>query len=218
MIVVLQCAGTKRNDALTFSQADGRKVKCVARPDEAPPSAGFTYAHPDGMADLTRTWRQAVSETNQGHDGSSKLHRAFELDEPPASPTLYRELVSVLGLDRVYILSAGWGLIRSDYGLPDYDITFAPEALKKAPWKYRGRRDKFEDYMQLPAAETDSLMFIGSKAYLPQFLTLTKSYRGKRTVFYNSITRPTAPGCATELFPSRNRRTWQYECALKLLE
>ena len=40
----------------------------------------------------------------------------------------YGLLVDRFGLNTVYILSAGWGLVRADYLLPYYDITFSPSA------------------------------------------------------------------------------------------
>ena len=40
----------------------------------------------------------------------------------------YEYLVNQLGEDKVFILSAGWGLIPAPFLTPDYDITFSGNA------------------------------------------------------------------------------------------
>jgi hypothetical protein len=37
-------------------------------------------------------------------------------------------LVEKFGIEKVFILSAGWGLIRADFLTPNYDITFSGSA------------------------------------------------------------------------------------------
>ena len=39
----------------------------------------------------------------------------------------YRALVKRFGIDKTYILSAGWGLIPASFLTPYYDITFTGE-------------------------------------------------------------------------------------------
>jgi hypothetical protein len=41
--------------------------------------------------------------------------------------TIYRDLVATIGWDNVYILSAGWGLIRADDKIPPYNVTFSSD-------------------------------------------------------------------------------------------
>ena len=50
-IVVIQCAGRKRNDAGSLGFDNGRKALFVAKPDQAPEGGPYTYAHPDGTDD-----------------------------------------------------------------------------------------------------------------------------------------------------------------------
>jgi hypothetical protein len=48
------------------------------------------------------------------------LYPAFELYKND----IYRKLVDCFGIDKTFILSAGWGLIRASFLTPWYDITF----------------------------------------------------------------------------------------------
>ena len=217
MIVVLQCAGTKRKDAPSLETAEGRQVQFVAKPQLAPRSLRRQAAHPDEASDTGPTWRDVLVSYNLKGTNPLGLLRAFELYAPPAAPTVYRDLVEGFGIEKVYILSAGWGLVRSDFLIPDYDITFAREVLKKDASKHRSAADNFSDFHQLPANVQDEIVFIGSKSYVRLFGHLTRSVRTRRTIYYNSSEAPKERGCRTLLFPSTNKRTWHYECAAELL-
>jgi hypothetical protein len=94
----------------------------VAHPEQAPFGAEWLYAHPDGRSDVPgQTWRQQlVAYNTSARDNPLGLLEAYRLYKNP----VYDELVVAYGLANVFILSAGWGLIRADYLLPDYDITF----------------------------------------------------------------------------------------------
>ena len=50
------------------------------------------------------------------------------------------QLVEIFGIDNVYILSAGWGLIRASFLTPNYDITFS------APAGAYNLRRKYDQY------------------------------------------------------------------------
>jgi hypothetical protein len=124
------------------------------------------------------------------------LLRAFELYQKAA----YRRLVERFGAFKVYILSAGWGLIGASFLTPDYDITFSAQAKKKAPWKFR-EGDRYEDLCHLPADTVEPVVFFGGKDYAPLFCKLTGVIRSKRTIFCNASEPPEAPGCALQRFP-----------------
>ena len=216
MIVVLQCAGTKREGAGKLQTESGKPVLFVAKPQLAVQTPEELLAHPDDASDFGRTWRDLLISYNASDANPLKLCRAFELYTPPAAPSIYQQLVHRLGFDNVYILSAGWGLIRSDFLTPDYDITFAREVLKKAPWKHRPGSE-FRDCRQMPDDIEDHVVFLGSKSYVGLFCSLTRSVRAPKAVYYNSSIPPKAVGCSVVRFESDNRRTWHYECAAELL-
>ena len=210
MIYVIQCAGSKRPDAGTFRTVHGRSVSFVARPEQAPPVPGQIYALPDDQSDQPgQTWRQLLTEMNKkGTFNSPSLLPAGQL----YTPAPYATLVKRFGSDKVFILSAGWGLVRSDFLLPTYDITFANSA---EAYKRRGKQQRYADYNFLPSMPED-IVFLGGKDYLPLFLELTASTSNRRIVFYNSLNAPRADGCETRLYRTARRTNWHYELATKL--
>jgi hypothetical protein len=65
----------------------------------------------------------------------------------------------------VFVLSAGWGLIRSDFLTPNYDITFTSQAES---YKRRDANDpSFKDFKQLTSDAQDEIFLLASKAYSP---------------------------------------------------
>lgn len=122
MIAVIQCAASKRSDAGRLRTAHGVPVEFVADPQAAPADPSRTYARPDDLSDNRTSWRQLLVAYNQ-EPGSNPLglYPAYQLYENRA----YGRLVDSFGLSNVYVLSAGWGLIRADFLTPHYDITTA---------------------------------------------------------------------------------------------
>jgi hypothetical protein len=110
----------------------------------------------------------------------------------------------------VYVLSAGWGLIRADFLVPQYDITFSQSA---EDYKRRRKTDRYDDFCTLPVETDGNILFFGGKDYLPLFCALTKAVRGRKIVFYNSATAPRLSGCVLRRFDTTTRTNWHYECA-----
>ena len=214
VLCVIQCAGSKRPGAGTFHTSEGRRVAFVAYPAGAPLKPGVLHAHPDDRSEPANldspTWRDLVSEANRAPcRGAPELLPAGRLYTPPA----YAELAGWTGADRLFILSAGWGLVRSDFLLPDYDITFSASA---EAYKRRRSRQPFRDFSALDGAAAEDVVFLGGKSYLPLFLALTASSPGRRMVFYNSASPPLAPGCFLQAYRTMRRTNWHYGCAAEL--
>ncbi len=215
MIAIIQCAASKRQDAGSLRKKDGTKVMFVADPAKAPPGERFAYARPDDRSDTGATWREMLLRYNAAPGNNPLgLFRAYELYENPA----YRRLADRFGMDRTYILSAGWGLIRADFLTPQYDITFSAAVKKNAPWKFRRKTDRYEDLRQLPEDTEEPMLFFGGKDYVPLFCRLTQGIKGRRTIFYNSRQPPDAPGCALQRFSTTTRTNWHYECVNAVLD
>jgi len=140
------------------------------------------------------------------NDNPLGLCQAYELYQNK----IYGRFVGKFSVDNVFILSAGWGLIKGDFLTPYYDITFSPSA---EPYKRRRRVDRYQDLCMLPDNCDEEIVFFGGKDYLPFFHSLTEKARGKRRVFYNSDRPPMLPGCSLERFETRTRTNWHYECA-----
>jgi hypothetical protein len=201
MKLVIQCAGSKDPRAGHLSTKDGRPVAFVANPNACAPNAAVLYARPDDPSDVSGlTWRDRLVRENP-----VGLLPAWRLYTPPA----YAALVEKYGEKDVFILSAGWGLVRADFPLPDYDITFLPSADECVK---RRKGDRYADFQQLVAGAAESIIFFGGKAYLPLFSALTADTASERIVFYNSGTVPVASGCRLVRYETRRLTNWHYSC------
>jgi len=187
-----------------------KPVLFVAQPQAAPADAHHLYARPDDLADSGLSWRQGLLQYNSEAKGNPLgLCPAYQLYRDRTYGT-YGRLVDRFGFERVYILSAGWGLIRADFLTPYYDITFSRSAEL---YKRRGPADRYLDFRMLPDRTEEEVIFFGSKDYLPLFCDLTNALRSRKIVYYNSAHAPQVPGCVPKRFETTTRTNWQYECA-----
>lgn len=201
MKIVIQCAGSKDPRAGHLCARDGRSVAFVANPSACTPNAAALYARPDDPSDVpSLTWRERLIR-----EAHPNLVPAWRLYSRPA----YAGLVRKFGDKDVFILTAGWGLIRADFPTPQYDITFTSSA---EPGMKRGKRDTYADFCQLTADAHEPIVFFGGKDYLPLFCALTAKTPGERIAFYNSQTPPVAPGCRLIRYPTAARTNWHYSC------
>ena len=211
MIVVIQCAARKKDHAGRLRALDGRNVMFVAKPDAAPLGGSQVYARPDDVSDTGKSWRTVLQEYNAAPgDNPLGLLPAWQLYKN----STYNILADHCGPDRLYILSAGWGLIRADFLTPNYDITFS-KARNVEPFKRRGHHETYEDF-KLPTGATESIVFFGGRDYISLFCKLTAKAKGHRTVFYAG-SGTDAPGCTLRRFgdPFTN---WHYQCARAFVE
>lgn len=213
MITVIQCAGSKQRTAGHLQTCDGRDVEFVAKPGAAP-SDGRYYARPDGPSDIAgKSWRDLLSEYNRHPgDNPNRLLPAWKLYRPKA----YKLLNERWGPNRLYILSAGWGLVSANFLTPTYDITFSSSA---APCKRRKKDDEFQDYSMLPSDTTEPIVFLGGKSYVELFCKLTADAKSERTVFFMGR-EPVAPECITRQFRPGEKPfvNWHYQCTKDLVD
>jgi hypothetical protein len=211
MIVVIQCAGTKRKHAGHLQTRDGKSVLFVADPAAAHGSDTFIYARPDDPSDQVTSWRDYLIQYNETPwNNPFGLLPAYELYERE----IYRTLANRIGINKTFILSAGWGMIPAPFLTPSYDITFSPRADLS---KRRKKHETWADLSMLPADTNEPIVFLGGKDYLPLFLRLTAHVSSLRTIFYNSLNAPDAPDCRLVRFETKTKTNWHYECASKLL-
>jgi hypothetical protein len=210
MIVVIQCAAKKHPRAGYLRVADGKRVLFVADPATAPAQDGIVFARPDDVGEQGVPWRQSLVNYNKTPD-----HNPFGL--MPAwrlyGNRTYEMLFATYGEGRLYILSAGWGLISANFLTPMYDITFSASAEK---YKRRRKSDEYNDLKMLPSTICEPIIFLGGKDYVELFCNLTNSVRAERTIFYNSASPPTAPDCILKRYMTKTRTNWHYECARAL--
>lgn len=210
MKVVIQCAKAKDPTAGYFRNAVGQKLRFVARPsDKVYPIETRPDDRP--MSGLP-TWRQQVKDYNECKDENRfGLFPAYRLYKH----LIYRELVEKFGRKNVFVLSAGWGLIQSDFLLPQYDVTLKSGA---DPRVRRRPNDTFDDFNELSADNTEGVVFLGGKDYVPLFCRLTSTFKANRRVYYRSIRPPDAPGCQLVPYETTRRTNWHYACATDFLE
>ena len=223
--------------------ADGRPVVFVAQPEFAPERDGVVYARPDDVAETGRSWREELVIYNQQHNSDVAdipLGRhvragldADPIDRSPSSDAnphgllpawllyknkTYRLLADTFGPRNLYIFSAGWGLVRSDFMIPNYDITLSPNATGPDKYKRRRKDDRYDDFAMLPADPASPVIFLGSKAYVPLFCQLTDSCSAHRIIFHNSKVPPEAPDCEIRKYDIPKKTDWHYDAAKALAE
>ncbi len=214
-IIVIQCAARKQPTAGHLKSSDGRKVMFVANPGLAPANLDCVYVRPDDLANTGISWRQELLRYNQEcmADNPLGLLQAWRLYRNPAYELLYDNC----GPENLYILSAGWGLIRADFLTPYYDITFS-NARNVDKYKRRSKRDIFYDCRMLPDDTAGPVIFFGGKDYVNLFCELTNQVRGQRHIIYNAANPPNSPGCQLHRFETRARINWHYAAARAYIE
>jgi hypothetical protein len=205
VIAIIQCAARKRPDAGYLRTRDGTRVLFVAEPEAAPLADSVIYARPDDTVDGT-TWRKQLLAYNRNPVGNPLgLLPAFELYQNEA----YRKLAAKVGSEKLFILSAGWGLIGASFLTPYYDITFTAQA---DAYKRRRKNDRYHDLAMLPPDTEEPIVFFGGKDYLPLFDHLSSGVHAPRIVFFNSASAPRIGHARTIRFQTSTPTNWHYEC------
>lgn len=212
MKIVIQCAASKDPRAGTLRVTEGKPVRFIAQPFEAPSANECIYARPDDDSGDGRSWREHLLEYNrQPGDNTLNLLPAYKLYGHPT----YSALVDEYGVKSVFVLSAGWGLIPANFLTPTYDITFSSKVQKH---KHRKKRDVYEDFAFLPQDQTDPLVFLGGKNYLAMFCQLTQEYKERRIAFYNAKVEPHFSGVELIRYVTTRRINWHYLCAKAVID
>jgi len=224
MKVVIQCAGQKKRCAGRFKSPSGEEVQFVARPLLCGPPCASSVRYcwvGEQISPGSLTWRKALVNYNDEYNRTGEnpygLSKAAELYRP----SVYRQLVKALGWEAVFILSAGWGLIRSDFLTPDYNITFSRQ--KKIPlWARREKRlDPLEDLNQLDAAATspdEPIHFFGGRDYLPLLHSLTRRNLAAKIIVHYKGNQPSHEGFINyEPFSCERNQNWHYEAVKAFL-
>lgn len=213
MKLIIQCAGGKKKTAGCLKTTDNQNILFVGNPNIAKETGDYVYHSPKDITDNNITWSRELSNYNNQDTNYLNLLPAYEL----YNNSIYKKLVGKFGIKNVFILSAGWGLIRADFLTPNYNITFSNGKKIKAEFK-RDKKENYPDLCHVPLDSTDDLLFLGGINYQPLFDKLTSSYRGKRIVFYSSANLPKLKHCSFVKFETKQRTNWHYSCAQKLLD
>ncbi len=127
-------------------------------------------------------WSVKLQDNNQEF---VQIPQAFELYKPK----IYGRLRNCFG-DRFFIASAGWGIVKSDFRLPNYDVTFSANAINTS--SYRDSDMGFEndlndlEIINNPEDITSPIVFLGPAPYIKQFVSLTQNLPNRKIIFTNS--------------------------------
>ena len=218
--VVIQCAASKNRPASKdpnagyLATAEGKPVLFVADPadETAPWRSEVEYRRPDDIAPSGLSWRDELAQYNENYRDTGANPLGFLPAWRLYKDSAYEYLVNQLGEDKVFILSAGWGLIPAPFLTPDYDITFSGNA---EAYKRRRKQDRYADFSMLPKDASHPIHFLGGKGYVPFFLKLTAETDAER-VIHHVGSPPPAPNCRFRHFETTRRTNWHYECAMTL--
>ena len=207
--VVIQCAGSKNPNAGRLRAADGKPVLFIANPAIAPQQSEVEYRHPDDIAPSGGSWRKELVKYNKTYLDTGANPRCLLPAWRLYKNSAYEHLVNQLGEDKVFILSAGWGLIPAPFLTPYYNITFAGKGYKR-----RYKRDRYDDFLMLPKDASHPIYFLGGKSYVSLFIRLTAEMSAERIIHYvGDYPPPPTPNCRFRRFETNRRTNWHYECA-----
>ena len=162
---------------------------------------------------MEMTWRDFVIANQYPKSIPVMAYQLYKRDE-------YRQLFNRFG-NLFYILSAGWGLVRADYRLPKYDITFSNNADQINKRKYNFPPEYLDFNHLCDLNENEDIIYIGGKDYLPLFYELTQNFKSRKIIYYHSINQPKPHNgnyIYRRYYPNNpNIRTnWHYELARKI--
>ena len=205
----MQCAKSKHADGW-FLDLDGTAIRFVADPSLAPAVPSTRAVHPDDIAHDGQSWRDFVLVYNARYretgDNPFGLHAAGQLYTNAAYDSICKST------DPTYILSACWGLVPTDFLLPNYDVTFSRS--QGAPDHALRQSDAgWLDFNMLPRDAGDELVFVGGRSYLSAFERLSRNYAGKRTAYHALTNAPDIPGVEMRKFYTDTRTNWHYALA-----
>jgi len=174
------------------------------------------YCRPDDpIPSSSRTWRQELLSYNQRGTNPDGLLRAADL----YAHSVYRELVKEYGWANTFILSAGWGLVRADFLLPSYDITFSSQA---SACNRRRKSDRYDDFNHLSDYHgihlEDTVYFCGSNDYLPLYYRLTRDLSGRKVIYHKAQSPPKEEGYVYIQYITRQSTNWHYTCAREFIQ
>jgi hypothetical protein len=151
-IPVLVCSsGKTEKDFLSRKLLyNGQSYKFVAAPNEVHQDGVIFQKPDDKIPGEDRTWRDLVKDQNH-----PDLVPAYELYRPSMCLDIYKNLYHEFG-NRFYIFSAGWGIIRADFKIPGYDITYSTDP--DIP-EYAKRKKDDEGWWDINHLTVDALKF-----------------------------------------------------------
>jgi hypothetical protein len=214
MKLIISCCERKNGKLFIHN---GETINFVSNINEFTPNKpnDGLFFHPDDLIPNEKiTWRNLVSQQEIRND----LLQTYNLYRPK----IYSSLFQHFGFD-LFIFSAGWGIVRADYKLPKYDVTFS-NGNNIPTYAIRNQDDIFNDFNQLEGIdENERIIFIGGKNYVLPFCLLTDHLPNEKIIYYKNKdvlkNNPYKKNNFQFIYYETNRRTnWHYEIADKLIK
>ncbi len=210
MKIVISCSNKKNGGNLIYK---GNEIFFVSKPNLVSKPEISSYFKPDDIIpNEERTWRDYTNTQN-----NNELLKAFELYKNPIYKSLYDKFKNDL-----YILSAGWGIINSEFRIPKYNITFSKRG---EDYTHRENGDNFNDFNDIESiSPTENIIFFGGSDYLRLFYDITKFLPNKKIIFYKkkdiTILNPFLkdnPQIKLIKCETKASTNWHYGCAKRFL-
>lgn len=211
MKIIISCCDRKNGEPFRHN---GEEINFVSHVNEVLINNEF-YFHPDDLVPNENiTWRELIAQ----QELNNNLTTAHELYSPP----IYNSLFQNYGND-LYIFSAGWGIVRADFRLPKYNITFSNN--NNIPiYARRNHNDIFNDFNQLQGInENERIIFIAGSDYVLPFCELSAPLPNEKIIIYKSgLVLNNNPYLNNNNFQfihyqTTTRTNWHYEFARRLI-
>jgi len=186
--VVMACSSGKHDNAHISVNNQTIKFKAVSNPEI------FEFLPDDPKPNDNCTWRKWVEDNQNNADAIPAL--AYNLYSPrnPFNDA-YVNLYNAFN-NRFYILSAGWGLLKANFRLPNYDITFSAGGAANQR-VFQNINPAFIDFNHLTNNHNEGLIgrnedvvFMGGRSYIQQFISLTENSLNNKLIYYFGMNPP----------------------------
>ena len=129
-------------------------------------------------------------------------------------------LIRSFRAENVFILSAGWGLVRADYLLPDYNITFSKR--QNVPQESRrGKRESgWSDFNQLrdSVEVSEEVHYFGGQDYLDLFYSLSAlDIQRNKFVIHHKAILVHRNGYQYDQYIGNVKTNWHYPAAAEFI-
>ena len=210
MIYIIQCS-QKKHAAATIGG-----MRFVANTAYLAPGKAATATTPAMRSREGYSWSDYIRKYNE-NPANVGLSRAVDIYKP----TIYKDMVAAFGAERVFILSAGWGLVPSWYRIPTYEITlsYATERATR-----RAGLHGFKDLVLDPKYAGEEVTFIGGAAYIGLLCKVLRDVPLKRLVVAFTTKKqprihlPLAETVDIVKFPTKVETNWHYQYGRWLIE
>ena len=215
--VVMICAKGKQVNSNIIHLNFNEPITFVAQPNGV-----NTFLPDENILHSKMTWRDYVTK-NQGPEIIP--FKSYQL----YIHGVYQNLFNFFG-DRLFILSAGWGLVKAEFRLPNYNITFSSSAKPEYKRVFNNLDPPFNDFNDLTYnhnvglnSENEDIVFIGSPDYIPLFIKLTQNLKCRKIIYWKRMKPKPIPielpipnnTFLYRFYNTAKNRNWHYELAQK---